>query len=293
MIDVDEDETTSYSFYGKQRFGSGLSVLLHEWYENIQIGLAVGVPTGSTSYVGVQKQVRIMHNIPPWSDCVSVDKEHSTKPYSRKNCLQSCSLMDTMAICGCHLWYQGGSRSSQCGVAQTAACIYYLENCKFHFYSVSICDAIFKPFQVAPSGTNDECVADCPKDCEETMYHYIPSYVSIVSQNTVNRLYQVMDSVDHLYTDDDLDNEGKPPQWNASILTEKFFMDNIVAMEIGYSHFNVDTFESTPDLTFTSFVSKIGGLMGLVAGISFMTVYEFLEYPFVKLMLYFSKTTEI
>ena len=146
---------------------------------------------------------------------------------------------------------------------------------------------------VAPSGTNDECVATCPEDCEETMYQHVPSYVSLLSQNTVNRLYQVMDSVDHLYTDDDLDSEGNPPQWNASILTEKFFMDNIVAMEIGYSHFNVDTFESTPDLTFTSFVSKIGGLMGLVAGISFMTVYEFLEYPFVKLMLYFSKTTEI
>ena len=143
--------------------------------------------------------------------------------------------------------------------------------------------------QVAPSGTNEECVAACANDCEEAMYQYIPSYVSLLSQNTVDRLYQVMDSVDHIYTNDDLDREGNPPQWNASTLTDKFFMDNIVALEIGYSHFNVDTFESTPNQTFSSFVSTIGGLLGLVAGISFMTIYEFLEYPFVKLMSYVSK----
>ena len=135
VLDIDEDETTSYSFYGNQRFGSGLSILLHDWHENIQIGLAVGVPTGSMSFVGIKKQVRIMHNDPPWNKCnINHDiPERSHLPYSRKNCLQNCASIDTLEICGCYLWYQAGMRSTKCGVAETAACTYYLENCNLLF----------------------------------------------------------------------------------------------------------------------------------------------------------------
>ena len=135
MIDVDEDETTSYSFYGKQGFGSGLSVLLHEWYENIQIGLAIGVPTGTLSYIKLQKQIRRVPNNPPWSDCITIDVEHWNNPYARRNCLQNCASIDTMDFCRCNLWYQGGDESMQCGVAETTACIYYLENCNVSYLS--------------------------------------------------------------------------------------------------------------------------------------------------------------
>ena len=88
-----------------------------------------------------------------------------------------------------------------------------------------------------------------------------------------------------MVTSDDYDENGQ--QISDDNMTEQFFKENTVSLEIGYSIFNVENTVSSPDQTFTEFVSSIGGLLGLVAGISFMTIYEFIEYPFIKLFSMF------
>ena len=74
LIDVDEKEFSHLSFNGIERYGSGLNVILHDWNEVPQLGLAVGVPTGFMTYISTEKQVRTMTNEPPWSSCLNFNK---------------------------------------------------------------------------------------------------------------------------------------------------------------------------------------------------------------------------
>ena len=105
------------------------------------------------------------------------------------------------------------------------------------------------------------------------------------SSNTFHIINQELTFTDKVVTSDDYDENGQ--QISDDNMTEQFFKENTVSLEIGYSIFNVENTVSSPDQTFTEFVSSIGGLLGLVAGISFMTIYEFIEYPFIKLFSMF------
>ena len=135
LIDVDEKEYSHLSFNGMERYGSGLNIILHDWHEVPQLGLAVGVPTGFVTYISTEKQVRTMTNEPPWSSCLTFN-ETTNERYSLRNCLQNCKTMETVQLCGCRLWYQPGDQI-QCGVAQTSACVYYLEFCNNVFTHLS------------------------------------------------------------------------------------------------------------------------------------------------------------
>ena len=136
---------------------------------------------------------------------------------------------------------------------------------------------------------NRDCIDSCPDDCEETTYKFVPSYTSLVSKNSISGLHRELEYVPRVYTNEDMDENGEVPPNDAFNLTKEFFQDSIVGLEIGYSHFNVEITKSSPDQTLSSFISNIGGLLGLVAGISFMTIYEFLEYPFLKLLYHIRK----
>ena len=147
----------------------------------------------------------------------------------------------------------------------------------------------FKNFiSVGDNSQSSDCISKCPNDCEETTYDYTSSYISLFSRNTVESLTMQLDYADRLFTNNDYDDYGQPLETPAINLTEDFLKDNIVGVEIGYSHFYVESAVSSPDQTFSSFVSNIGGLLGLVAGISFLTIYEFIEYPFIKLFSMFN-----
>ena len=269
---------------------SGLTVILHDWNEIPQIGHDIGVPAGFKSYISGEKQVRTTINQPPWSTCKKIN-ETTGEPYSKRNCLHQCETEQTVEYCGCRLWYQPGNQQ-QCRVAETAACSFYLSFCKILKFKISSLKFGFLSNSVGSNSVSDSCASKCPKDCEETTHDYTSSYTNLFSTNTIEDLKSQLQYTDRNYGSEDYDGFGEPLETPAENLTETFFKENIIAVEIGYSHFNVENSLSSPDQTFNEFVSSIGGLLGLVAGISFLTIYEFIEYPFIKLFSMFkSKQT--
>ena len=103
--------------YGQHECGT--KVVIGDWFDNVDLGMGVGVTPGFLGYISVRKIRRTTVNNPPWGKC------EEKRPYSSKLCHDDCAAQHSIEACGCRLWYEPpiiGMDAPICGVAMTTAC---------------------------------------------------------------------------------------------------------------------------------------------------------------------------
>lgn len=109
-----------------------------------------------------------------------------------------------------------------------------------------------------------ECVKKCPESCNQVTYDTRLSYGAAISEAFIRGI----------------DLPGINSSVAGNLNNEKqleFFRKNLVSLDIFYEELSYDSIEQKETIKYTSLISDIGGTLGLFLGLSFLTVFEFLD----------------
>ena len=132
-------------------------------------------------------------------------------------------------------------------------------------------EKIFPSNDSCPHPRNTDC--DCPPPCEEEVFEVKSSEVLFPSPKYQDSVMQMI-------------NENAK---NAENLTINYLQINTLVVKVFISDFTVETIEQSPAYNWNSFLSDLGGNMGLWIGASVYSGFELVSIIFKLALHYFQK----
>jgi len=145
---------------------------------------------------------------------------------------------------------------------------------------------------------NDACSNTCLELCEEDIYYLTVSNNPMPSFRYEDKRPERNESFSSLIKKVGL-QDGIPHPNTARYFTQngssyvtspaqlrQYIGENFVELELWYSTFTVQEEQELRLVSMTTYLGGIGGAAGLFLGISFMTVFEFVEFGFIALGTY-------
>jgi hypothetical protein len=160
--------------------------------------------------------------------------------YEQNYCIKMCLQKYIIDICDCQAYYLPSyvlnKTSFGCNTPQQELC---LLNTDANFYN---------------SKANEDCLVDCPVNCEQYRYETQISFSKFPSEWYLKRYYSDL-------------NESQ-----ANRLFEHLALVNVYISDMSYSRvYQIQSF------TFDQLLATIGGSFGLLTGVSLLTIIEVLE----------------
>jgi hypothetical protein len=213
----------------------------------------IDIPTGSSTSVKLKRS--LFEKLPvPYSDCQDLANFDSVLyraildqnlTYRQEDCFDLCLQKSNIEKCGCcNLYFPCLFNKEFCLNPTQVACVYQT----------------YKNF--INSNVNDLCSSMCPIECE-SMEIDVTTSSSAFPTRSFYEFYK-----DNKYFKDKFQNET---------ITYDMLKENILELNIYYDTFKYINTEQSPVSTIIDLISNIGGTLGLLIGISLLSLVEILE----------------
>ena len=279
--------------YNKQTVVAGIRMLVHDNKQKPFPGDdSIMLSPGSYTYVGVQKR-EIKRAQPPYGNCKEFEgQEHKRVSffadryvYSASACLKTCIQKAAMLFCNCCL------DSVPCNPLNVSLAGHgsrtfpqYSRRC--NLTEAELCESSFK------EGNEflDECRNECHPRCFDTEYDMTISSAKWPPRNT--RLGTVRYYEDNTWSDyfewaPVLNSQNLSQDFKEHLdvalfqvwLTKAFnqFQSNNLKVSVYLESMGVQNEVKSPKYEWSSFLSNIGGVMGLFTGFSILSFFEMVE----------------
>ncbi|ELU13552.1 hypothetical protein CAPTEDRAFT_146895 [Capitella teleta] len=216
----------------------------------------ITVSPGHSTSIGL-RQVQIGRKPYPYGNCTLPELKNITRnvyeelynvQYSSTGCQRTCYQQYVIDKCGCGDPYypMHGAAFGQTKVSSCQASNITQSDCK---YSI---EQLF---------ANKRLDCDCPVSCSDTMYSLevsLGQWPSNVQKDTIfQKLSQKMG--------------------NRILSPDYKYEHNLIKLEVYYEEFNFEQISERPSYSAWSYMSDVGGVLGLWIGFSLLTVFEFIE----------------
>ncbi|ELU13553.1 hypothetical protein CAPTEDRAFT_63286, partial [Capitella teleta] len=216
----------------------------------------ITVSPGHSTSIGL-RQVQIGRKPYPYGNCTLPELKNITRnvyeelynvQYSTTGCQRTCYQQYVIDKCGCGDPYypMHGAAFGQTKVSSCQTSNITQDDCKY---------------EVKRKFAAKELTCHCPASCADVMYSLEVSLgkwpSEVQKEATFKKLSEKMGS------------GVLSPDYN--------YADNLIKLEVYYEEFNFEQIDERPSYTMWSYMSDVGGVLGLWIGFSLMTVFEFIE----------------
>ena len=235
---------------------TGMVVFLHNQSYAPADQDRINVETGKETNIGI-KRTFTYNQAAPYSECVDLGSfrsdlydfmKTSQYAYRQTDCFDLCLQKQIIQACKCYFTKYTMFRQSQACLNKT---------------QLTCIETVTSEFVV------DDCVSECPLECDSVRYDYDLS--TLVAPN--EKLYNVFKNDPDVYY-------GLQAGYNINLSTYEQFQKYFLMLNIYYPYLQYTKIEETPKTSQIDLLSQIGGSLGMFLGFSLFHFVEIAEILF-------------
>jgi hypothetical protein len=256
-------------YYNKNKylssFSDGLVVFVHNQSFAPSSSSAIRIETGKETNIALGRTFTT--NQPyPYSECKDLSSfkselytliKQSNYSYSQSNCFDLCFQRTIINTCGCYYTKYTRLYNSQ-------PCL----NGTQHDCLTNILNEI----------NEEECVSDCPLECNSVTYQYSLSSLVYPSQSYYNKFFNDKSTLIFFNTTYDID-----------VSTKDLFKEYFLCLNVFYPYLQYTQITEIPKFTPIDLLSQIGGSLGMFLGFSLFHLIEIFEILLIFIFTWLKK----
>ena len=258
--------------YGSNANFYGLNILIqNNTYLQMDKFDVIALDGGTANYIAVQR--RFSSKLPkPYSNCDidnknpdQIDSEYfniiknSPYQYEQELCVDVCMQKRMIDVCNC-----------------TFSIFLSLYNASCKNFAQGLCSWV----AIEPNGPYDvettirNCISQCPLECNSTQFTF-----KLTSQKYTGPLFETLVKSNPLFASD----------FTFTPITQETASNKFVEAIIYYDSLTYTSSEDTPSMDIVALLGNIGGTLGLLLGLSVLTLFESMHVIFESLILVYKR----